>query len=137
MFGEIETPVLHPSHIAGSYPWKGSLHHKQLLLGINNLSTLIVVTRDRDGGIILSLKILVSAGAKQVGTAQAGIEDFFVNELGNVEESSFLKYLEKVEDIGLTENRTFIGTAHQMGTCRMGDHPLNSVVDPQGKVWRI
>ncbi|CAI2175978.1 2278_t:CDS:2 [Funneliformis geosporum] len=78
-------------------------------------------------GIILSLKILVSAGAKRVGTAQAGIEDFVVNELGNVEDETFLEYLEKVEEIGLTENRTFIGTTHQIGTCRMGDHPLNSV----------
>jgi len=30
---------------------------------------------------------------------------------------------------------TTFGSAHQMGTCRMGTSPRNSVVDDHGRVW--
>ncbi|RIA99780.1 hypothetical protein C1645_718038 [Glomus cerebriforme] len=161
---KIETPALHPSFVAGGFPWKGSLHHKKLFLELNHLSTLIIIARDKDSGnvfiddkgnpkikytlskrdgfnllqgVILALKILVAAGAKRVSTGQVGIEDFIIKEVGNVEEKSFLEYLKKVEKIGLPENGVCIGTAHQMSSCRMGINSSNSVVNPHGKVWQV
>ena len=67
-------------------------------------------------GVILSLEILVAAGARRVSTAQAGIDDFVVKELGNTKEKSFLEYLKKIEKVGLPKKGVHIGTAHQMST---------------------
>ena len=34
-------------------------------------------------------------------------------------------------------NRLLLGTAHQMGTCRLGSSPRTAVADPRGQVYGV
>ena len=40
-----------------------------------------------------------------------------------------------VQDAGIRPMGTLIGSAHQMGSNRMGVSPKSSAVDPRGRVW--
>ena len=46
-------------------------------------------------------------------------------------------YLREMEDRGIVVNRVGMGTAHQMGTCRLGSDPRTSVADPSGQVHGV
>ncbi|KAF9172938.1 hypothetical protein BGX21_002424 [Mortierella sp. AD011] len=161
---KIEVPSHHPALNSVFVKWKNAVDHKSRMLDINNIVPLIVLTRDRDGGSIhcgddglpridysvskhdhvsltegidRSLRILVAAGAKAVWTSQRGTEEFKVNpELGQ-SDPAFEKYIKQVRSIGFGPGIAQVGSAHQMGTCRMGSNPSNSVIKPTGETWEI
>ncbi|CAG8451453.1 6713_t:CDS:2 [Ambispora leptoticha] len=159
---KIEVPTLHPSTISYSFPWKSSLQHKLLMTQLNHMVALVVLTRDKDSGrvvidsdgkprihytisqhdsksivagLIAGLKILVAAGAKKVGTGQAGIDEFVTAKEHPLNDPQFLQYLQKVSKVGCIPNQTYLVSAHQMGTCRMGVDAGTSVVDQDGESW--
>ncbi|CAJ0748126.1 2553_t:CDS:2 [Entrophospora sp. SA101] len=155
----------HPASMAANFPWNSTFKHKQFMLEYTHISPLLVITRDRDAGrividsrgqpklyykvsqhdsksavagIIASLKILVAAGAKRVGTCQAGLEEFEVSDDVNpLNDVKFQCYLDKVKKIGAPSNQILLGSMHQMGTCCMGDDPIKSVVNPTGETWEV
>ncbi|KIW19241.1 hypothetical protein PV08_03535 [Exophiala spinifera] len=54
------------------------------------------------------------------------------------DEKSFTAWLEVVRATGLTVPDPYmLGSAHQMGTCRMSSSPKTGVVDAHGKVWGV
>ncbi len=54
------------------------------------------------------------------------------------DETSFAAWLDIVRTTGLTApDPCMVGSAHQMGTCRMSPSPKTGVVDSQGKVWGV
>ncbi|KAK5446563.1 hypothetical protein LTS15_009495 [Exophiala xenobiotica] len=56
----------------------------------------------------------------------------------NEDSTSFTSWLSAVRTMGLTApDPCTLGSAHQMGTCRMSSSPHSGVVDSQGKVWGI
>ncbi|KAF9358391.1 hypothetical protein BGX26_001850 [Mortierella sp. AD094] len=161
---KIEVPSHHPALSSISVKWKSGADHKSRMLDLNHIVPLIALTRDRDGGSVRcgpdglpridysvskhdavslnegidrSLRILVAAGAKTVWTPQRGIEEFQVNpELGQ-NDPAFEKFVQQVKSIGFGPGTAPIGSAHQMGTCRMGTSPNNSVIKPTGETWEV
>ncbi|KIX07916.1 uncharacterized protein Z518_02570 [Rhinocladiella mackenziei CBS 650.93] len=56
----------------------------------------------------------------------------------DVDEESFCRWLASIRARGLTSpDPCMVGSAHQMGTCRMSSSSKNGVVDKHGKVWDI
>ena len=60
-----------------------------------------------------------------------------VEEKSNKEKQEFESCLSSVRKNDLAAPYSAFGTAHQMGTCRMGTNKTTSVVDPNGRVWGV
>ena len=99
-------------------------------------------------GVIASAKMAYVQGAKEIFVAHAGLPVFkrkdidpaAVNDDDDDEgtnEPSFQAWLADIRAKGLNPPEATWGSAHQMGTCRMGTNPRNSVVDSKGTVWGV
>ena len=91
-------------------------------------------------GVIAAAKIVYVSGATEILISAAGIPPFVRDDdqasAGEgVNDAKFQTWLEVVRKKGSNPPDTVYGSAHQMGTCRMGNKEWNSVVDPQGRVW--
>ena len=89
-------------------------------------------------GIVALAKISQVMGAKEILTSMAGVP-FFVRDqtqpdLG-VNDPKFQEWISQIRKKGLPDPDNLFGSAHQMGTCRMGSSERSSVVDQEGKVW--
>ncbi|KAF9183394.1 hypothetical protein BGZ51_004056 [Haplosporangium sp. Z 767] len=161
---KIEVPSHHPGLMAMTTRWENASDHKQRMLESNHIMPLIVLSRDRDGGSVTvgpdglpriqytlskhdtlsledgierGLKILVAAGAKTVWTTQRTVPEFHVNPELGTDDPAFAKYLAAVKRTSIKAGSTIVGSAHQMGSCRMGNSPKTSVVKPTGETWEV
>ncbi|KAF9972985.1 hypothetical protein BGZ73_003835 [Actinomortierella ambigua] len=161
---KIEVPSHHPGLNAAFVAWKSAGQHKARMLDLNHIMPLIVLSRDRDGGSVTvgpdgqprlqytvskhdvlsledgmarALQILVAAGAKRVWTTQRGLDEFVVNQELGVSDPAFRKYLESVRRASVKPGSTVIGSAHQMGTCRLGASPKTGALKPTGETWEV
>ncbi|RUS20244.1 hypothetical protein BC937DRAFT_95618 [Endogone sp. FLAS-F59071] len=101
---KLEVPCLHPSSLASVMPWRGSQQFKDIMLKYNHISSLLILTRDKDSrgtvyydgdgtcrvdytvsphdrrslmeGLLRALDIIVAAGAEEIITLQNGVESF-------------------------------------------------------------
>ncbi|KAF2843546.1 long-chain fatty alcohol dehydrogenase [Patellaria atrata CBS 101060] len=92
-------------------------------------------------GLIACAKIQYVAGAQEIFTAIPGVSRF-IREKSNTNDDheginnpKFQEWLAEIRRAGFPAPETPFTSAHQMGTCRMGVSPRNSVVDPKGQVW--
>ncbi|CAG8573285.1 6782_t:CDS:2, partial [Racocetra fulgida] len=161
---KIEVATFHPLYLVAFLPWKSALNHKQRMLQINHLVPFLIISRDKDPGriaidscgrprihysisnhdsksviegMIAGINILVAAGAKTVMTGQLAIEEFEPAEKDPFNDPRYKQYIENIRKIGVEDSASSIGSAHQMGTCKMGINPKTSVVNPKGKVWGV
>ena len=91
-------------------------------------------------GVVAAAKILYVSGASEIIVTTAGIPVFArgedVSVVGEgVNDARFQAWLDLLRKKGANAPDTVYGSAHQMGTCRMGSKERNSVVDPSGNVW--
>lgn len=95
-------------------------------------------------GLIGAAKIAYICGAKEFHTTYADMPPFIrpstVTDLeadgegvNNAALQAWIKELRRRAP--LNPERGVFASAHQMGTCRMGNSPKKSVVDPDGQVW--
>ncbi|KAF8931392.1 hypothetical protein EDD21DRAFT_352259 [Dissophora ornata] len=161
---KIEVPSHHPGLNAPFIKWTSAGDHKSQMLDLNHIAPLIVLARDRDGGTVeigpdglprvhytvskhdtasldegidYSLRLLVAAGAKSVWTTQRNVDPFVVNPALGYDDPAFEKYLAEVKRVSVKVGSTFLGAAHQMGSCRMGSSPKNSAIKPTGETWDV
>ncbi|TPX61552.1 hypothetical protein PhCBS80983_g01128 [Powellomyces hirtus] len=92
-------------------------------------------------GVETAVRALVAAGATEVYTTQQGI-DSFVRPPSDSEHGEDVmtgaplrEYLDKVRHHGYVPNWQAIGSAHQMGSCRLASTPREGVCDPEGRTW--
>lgn len=90
-------------------------------------------------GVIGIAKLCYVSGATEVRPFFPLLEPFVRKEKTQGEkwedDADFVKWLDRVREVG---NKPPVGTwmsAHQMGSCRMSSGPETGVVDPKGKVW--
>ncbi|WFD36219.1 hypothetical protein MCUN1_003097 [Malassezia cuniculi] len=107
-------------------------------------------------GILRATEIAMAAGAVEIVTSQAGVEPFITpldrtpvpNERaplhgaadmeypaqGNLAHPAFREWQDKIRKVGCEPLRIQIGSAHQLGSCRLGADPRQSALDPKGHV---
>ncbi|KAG0307662.1 hypothetical protein BGZ99_001383, partial [Dissophora globulifera] len=161
---KIEVPSHHPGLNAAFLKWADPADHKAQMLDLNHIVPLIVLSRDRDGGSVelgkdalprikynvskhdvaslddglnRSLRILVAAGAKKVWTTQRNVPAFQVNPQLGYDDPELQKYLADVKKASVVEASTIVGSAHQMGSCRMGSSPKTGAIKPTGETWEV
>lgn len=92
-------------------------------------------------GLIACAKIAYVSGAREYHTSSAEIPPFIkTDQADNIHDGAnnpgLQSWISQVREIGSLNNENAIfASAHQMGTCRMGISPQQSVVDPNGQVW--
>ncbi|KAJ5623795.1 hypothetical protein N7510_000104 [Penicillium lagena] len=93
-------------------------------------------------GLIASAKIAYISGAKEFHTTYRDMPPFIRPNASNQEapegtnDATLQGWIAELRRKSpLNPERAFFGSAHQMGTCRMGRSPKSSVVDMDCQVW--
>ncbi|KAI9273076.1 hypothetical protein BDA99DRAFT_499962 [Phascolomyces articulosus] len=102
-----------------------------------------LTTSDRKklvGGLVRTCLIMCAAGAREIHTGQLGVEPFVFREHEEirVDNRRFQRWINRVEEFGLpTKGNITLVSAHQLGTCRMGNSPDTSATKPTGETWEV
>ncbi len=161
-----EVMPAHPGFMGSFTPWAGGQQHKQEMSRLRHAAAFIVLTRDTgEGRITLDQRgepvitywpnetdrrhlVKGSQEVARIIFAGGGIRASTLHtppltleseggKPGAVTSSRLDGYLAEMERRGLVVNRVGMGTAHQMGSCRLGASPATSVADPTGEVHGV
>ena len=151
----VETAQYAPGLIGSATPWFSGLDHKERLAQFRFGGTFIGLTRDHGGG-----QVTVDAAGEAVPTysvtdevdvrnLRQGLEaQIQLHEAAGAHEIGVLswsapswrrgddldEYIATARRIPLRAGGVKLFSAHQMGTCRMGEDPGTSVADPRGEL---
>ncbi|XP_027367488.1 long-chain-alcohol oxidase FAO1 [Abrus precatorius] len=155
----VETPAMGPGAFSTLFPWKSGLDFKERMLKYSRTVQLITIIRDKGSGQVRSegrihyeldesdkenikdglqqaLRILVAAGAVEVGTHRSDGQRIECN--GN-NEKEVKKFVESIYATGGSmsheEKWSIYSSAHQMGSCKMGMTEKEGAVDENGHSW--
>ncbi|KAK1390679.1 Long-chain-alcohol oxidase [Heracleum sosnowskyi] len=155
----IEAPALLPGSFAGLCPWESGLDYKTRMLKYARTAHLFAMVRDRGSGKVMvegrisykmnkedneniraglkeALKILIAAGAIEVGTHQSDGQRFKCKGTTAAELEEFLDKISAAQGPkSMVKYWTTYSTAHQMGSCRMGIDDTQGAVDDNGESW--
>ncbi len=154
----IEATGMFPGLIGAAYPWEDGKAHKELMQAFKWHAPFISVARDHgEGEVVLDdlgrpvvrwglgdevdmrlakrahrelVRLHEAAGATEVFTAHS-------RELRWRRGDDMDEFLERVEAASYAPNDVACFTAHQMGSCRMGSDPSDSVADGRGELHDV
>jgi len=160
---KIEVPAVHMGMTSAIMPWQDAQQYKALLMSSNRAVPFIAILRDKttgevrvdkDGHLHVHYPIsehtesaLIEGVTRAVRILEAaGVERIFAPQLPEVVKlppTSDPKarnvviedIIAQVRRIGLQPGTVPLFSAHQMGSCRMGVTPKESVVDPNCESW--
>jgi choline dehydrogenase-like flavoprotein len=153
----IEATTVAPAIVAMSLPWQDGLAHKQLLAGkLRHLAPFISVARDHGEGEVaidahgravtrwsfsdeldasMFRRAMVELARLHRAAGAQEILTFYQRPvIGWREGEDFDAFLQAIEQGSLAANDVAAFTAHQMGSCRMGSDPAESVADGRGEL---
>ncbi|OMO95410.1 hypothetical protein COLO4_15918 [Corchorus olitorius] len=155
----IETPSLGPSQYSVLCPWESGYDFKNRMLKYSRTAHLITIIKDKGSGKVhaggrvsykfdaldrqnlrsglrQALRILVAAGAVEVGTHRSDGQKFRCKGTSEKELEEFLDSVSSVKSpLYPGENWVVHSSAHQMGSCRMGANEKEGAVDENGQSW--
>ncbi|HET8912927.1 MAG TPA: GMC family oxidoreductase, partial [Ktedonobacteraceae bacterium] len=161
---KLEVPPVHPGLLGLATPWHSAREYREHMLQAPNTATIIVLTRDRDGGQITldthgepvinyltsvydrkhllhgmrqAARVHFAAGARAVLSLHSKKTVLEAPVDGPVQGMQLRQFERELEQHGLGANRLLMFSAHQMGTCRMGADPKDSVTDGNGEVHGV
>lgn len=153
----IQTPALHPGMFSILMPWISGSDIKDRMRKFSRTAHIFALARDQGSGIVYSsnsinyqmknvdeenlhkglekvLRILAAAGAEEIGTHHCKGTTLNVKK---VSYHDFEKFVKEESSRPLTDLSTPLCSAHQMGSCRMGTNPKDSVVNQMGETWEV
>ncbi|KAF1878532.1 hypothetical protein Lal_00047201 [Lupinus albus] len=155
----VETPAMGPGTFSSLIPWQSGLDFKERMLKYSRTVHLITIIQDTacgevraegrvryeldesdkeniKDGLKQALRILIAAGAVEVGTHRSDGQRIKCN---GTNENELEMFLESVYATGgpmsHEEKWSIYGSAHQMGSCRMGMTEKEGAVDENGQSW--
>ncbi|KAH6809030.1 fatty alcohol oxidase 3 [Perilla frutescens var. frutescens] len=155
----IECPIFGPGSFAAICPWESGVELKRRMIKYARTAHLFSMIRDRgtgevveerrinyklDGldredlkvGLVRALRILIAAGAVEIGTHQSDGQKLKCKGISEREVEEFLDKVVAAEGPkSMVKKWTTYCSAHQMGSCRMGVDEKESAVDENGESW--
>ncbi|XP_022874490.1 long-chain-alcohol oxidase FAO2-like [Olea europaea var. sylvestris] len=155
----IESAGFGPASFAVFLPWTSGHDMKDRMAKYSRTAMLFTLVRDLGSGEVKeegrikyelhrldkdnlkvglreTLRILIAAGATEVGTCQNDGQRFSSRGTKNEDLEEFLETVMAVGGPGSAEKYwTMYGSAHQMSSCRMGANEEDGAVDENGESW--
>ena len=153
-----EATSMHPGIVSASMPWESGLAHKELMQPFRWLAPFIAVARDHGSGEVVVddlgrpvvrwglndevdrrlavrahlelARLHRAAGASQIYTLHA-------REVRWRQGEDFDQYVQRLESASYEAGDVTCFSAHQMGSCRMGSGPSDSVADGRGELHDV
>ncbi|KAL4396395.1 hypothetical protein HN51_000932 [Arachis hypogaea] len=155
----IQTPALHPGMFSILMPWTSGADVKERMRKFSRTAHVFALARDQGSGTVKSasniryqmkdvdkenlrrgmekvLRILAGAGAEEIGTHHNKGRVLNVKKVSYKELEKFVRE-ESSRIVVDDEISTPYCSAHQMGSCRMGNDPKGSVVNQMGETWEV
>ncbi|XP_058761367.1 long-chain-alcohol oxidase FAO1-like [Vicia villosa] len=155
----IETPALGPGNFSTLFPWESGFDFKERMLRYSRTVHLITIIQDKGCGEVRTegrikyeldkefdkenmkqglqqaLRILIAAGAVEVGTHRNG-ERIVCSGSNDKELKNFVESIYATGGpMSFEESWSMYASAHQMGSCRMGMTEKDGAVDENGQSW--
>ncbi|XP_014521258.1 long-chain-alcohol oxidase FAO4A [Vigna radiata var. radiata] len=153
----IQTPSLHPGMFSIVTPWTSGVDIRDRMRKFSRTAHIFALARDKGSGTAESphrisyklagvdeknlqkgiekvLRILAAAGAEEIGTHHNKGRTLNVKQVSYHE---FEKFVKEESSRPLGDLSTPLCSAHQMGSCRMGSNPKQSVVNQTGETWEM
>ncbi|XP_031122958.1 long-chain-alcohol oxidase FAO2-like isoform X2 [Ipomoea triloba] len=155
----VEAAALGPGSLAGFFPWTSGREMKESMRKYSRTVTLLSLVRDEGRGEVKKagrikyelsvadrenlklglrrvLRILVAAGASEVGTFRSDGQKLSCKGMKNEDLEEFLGTICAEEGPSSGEEVwSMYCSAHQMGSCRMGASEKDGAVDENGECW--
>jgi choline dehydrogenase-like flavoprotein len=161
---KLEVPPIHPGLIGSSTSWYSAQDYRERMAQAAHLAIFIVLTRDRgEGSVTLdrhgepvvnyvtsvfdrrhllhgmrqAARIHFAAGATEVVSLHNKPTQLKHSAGERISERAWHDFDVQLERHGMGVNRLMVFSAHQMGTCRMGADPAQSVLDGNCQVHGV